>query len=190
MKTLEFTPTVPHLFPEAAAALAEPLFSHRSERFTEIFRRTSELLKALSGDRFHPVIARGTGTAASPQSPGMIVDGGATVVMEGSGFVMDNAEGQPDHRGRPWLRVDGGSTFKVNGHVFLGENDKATGTVDVVNGSTFISDNQSSDRGMIVSPSTGADMTITFDSASTNRAYLMRVGRGGKVTYKGGSVLE
>ena len=43
---------------------------------------------------------------------------------------------------------------------------------------------------MIVSPSTGADMTITFDSASTNRAYLMRVGRGGKVTYKGGSVLE
>ena len=23
---------------------------------------------------------------------------GATVVMEGSGFVMDNAEGQPDHR--------------------------------------------------------------------------------------------
>jgi len=135
-------------------------------------------------------IARGTGTATSPQSPGMIVDGGATVVMEGSGFVMDNAQGQPDHRGRPWLRVDGGSTFKVNGHVFLGENDKATGTVDVVNGSTFISDNQSSDRGMIVSPSTGADMTITFDSASTNRAYLMRVGRGGKVTYKGGSVLE
>ncbi len=135
-------------------------------------------------------IARGTGTATSPQSPGMTVDGGATVVMEGSGFVMDNAQGQPDHRGRPWLRVDGGSTFKVNNHVFLGENDRATGTVDVVNGSTFISDNQSSDRGMIVSPSTGADMTITFDSASTNRAYLMRVGRGGKVTYKGGSVLE
>lgn len=65
MKTLEFTPTVPHLFPEAAAALAEPLFSHRSERFTEIFRRTSELLKALSGDRFHPVIACGTGTWAN-----------------------------------------------------------------------------------------------------------------------------
>ena len=80
-------------------------------------------------------IARGTGTIASPQSPGMIVDGGATVVMEGSGFVMDNAHGQSNHRGRPWLRVDGGSTFKVNGHVFLGENDRATGTVDIVNGS-------------------------------------------------------
>jgi len=135
-------------------------------------------------------IARGTGTIASPQSPGMIVDGGATVVMEGSGFVMDNAHGQSNHRGRPWLRVDGGSTFKVNGHVFLGENDRATGTVDIVNGSTFISDNQTHNRGMIVSPATGADMTITFDSVSTNQAYLMRVGRGGKVTYKGGSVLE
>ncbi len=65
MKTLEFTPTVPHLFPEAAAALSEPLFSHRSNRFTETFRRTSERLKALSDGHFHPIIACGTGTWAN-----------------------------------------------------------------------------------------------------------------------------
>jgi len=135
-------------------------------------------------------IGRGTGTSASPQSPGMIIDGGATVTMEGSGFVMSNAQGEPDHRCRPWLRIDGGSTLKVNGSIFLGEHNRATGTVDVVNGSTFISDHQTSDRGLIVSPSYDADMTVTFDSASTNRAYLMRVARGGKVIYKGGSVLE
>jgi aspartate aminotransferase-like enzyme len=65
MKSLELTPTVPHLFPQARRALNEPLFSHRSDRFSELFRRTSELLTAMNGGRFHPVIAAGTGTWAN-----------------------------------------------------------------------------------------------------------------------------
>lgn len=65
MKPLEFTPTVPHLFPAAHATLTEPLFSHRSDRFTELFRRTSGHLKHMCGNRLHPVIAAGTGSWAN-----------------------------------------------------------------------------------------------------------------------------
>lgn len=65
MKILEFTPTVPHLFPKARAALTAPLFSHRSSRFSDLFLRASGFLKALSCNNFHPVIAAGTGTWAN-----------------------------------------------------------------------------------------------------------------------------
>ncbi len=65
MKLLEFTPTVPHLFPKAEAALSSPLFSHRSDEFGELFLRASELLRMMSFDCFHPLIAAGTGTWAN-----------------------------------------------------------------------------------------------------------------------------
>ncbi len=65
MNILEFTPTVPHLFPRAKATLTEPLFSHRSDEFGQLFRRASELLKLMSYDCFHPLIAAGTGTWAN-----------------------------------------------------------------------------------------------------------------------------
>jgi len=52
--------------------------------------------------------------------------------------------------------------------------------------------NQQTDHryGMTVAPSGGsADMTVTFDETSTNSTYLLRVVQGGKLVYKGNSVL-
>ena len=135
-------------------------------------------------------IGRGTGSRDSVQSPSMYVSGGSTVILEGSGFVMDNAQSKDNHFCRPYLSVSGGSLFQVNNHVFLGENPNATSRVDITGGSAFISNHQGADRGMIVSMSENADTTVTFDNASTNSAYLMRVARNGRVAYQGGSLLE
>ena len=65
MRRLELVPTVPHLFPATLDAIREPLFSHRSERFSSLFRATAGHLQRISGQRFHPVIAAGTGTWAN-----------------------------------------------------------------------------------------------------------------------------
>ncbi len=65
MKRVELVPTVPHLFPATRQAILEPLFSHRSERFSELFRKTTGHLSRICGERFHPVIAAGTGTWAN-----------------------------------------------------------------------------------------------------------------------------
>lgn len=40
-------------------------FLHRSERFSSLFRATAGHLQRISGQRFHPVIAAGTGTWAN-----------------------------------------------------------------------------------------------------------------------------
>lgn len=65
MKRLELVPTVPCLFPATLEAIREPLFSHRSERFSSLFRATAGHLRNISAQRFHPVIATGTGTWAN-----------------------------------------------------------------------------------------------------------------------------
>ncbi len=65
MSRIELVPTVPHLFPATREAIREPLFSHRSERFSDLFRKTSGHLRRISRNRFHPVIAAGTGTWAN-----------------------------------------------------------------------------------------------------------------------------
>ncbi len=134
-------------------------------------------------------IGRGTGTAASPQSPSLYISN-AVVYVEGSGLCMDNANGVSNHRCRPVLSVDHSLVQAVN-YIF-GENDYVTGRVNIVNGSHLICNQQTDHRyGMQVAQTSGAnvDMRVTFDGASTNSTYLLRVNQGGKLTYQGNSVL-
>lgn len=62
---LAFTPTVPRLFPAARAALARPPISHRSLPFGTLLDTVRSRLRALAMDRYHPVIAAGTGSWAN-----------------------------------------------------------------------------------------------------------------------------
>ena len=134
-------------------------------------------------------IGRGTGTAASPQSPSLNIRD-AVVSFEGSGICLDNANGTSSHRCRPSLSVSNSVVQTVN--FLFGEDSYCTGRVDVGASSTMNSSMQTDHRyGMSVSASGGAaeDMVVTFDGASTNSTYLLRVGTGGKLIYKGNSVL-
>jgi len=85
MKRLELVPTVPHLFPDTEEAIREPLFSHRSDRFTSLFRKTADHLRRLSGGGFHPVIAAGTGTWANELMVWNIVPGARRVLAVSNG---------------------------------------------------------------------------------------------------------
>ncbi|MDR0932758.1 MAG: aminotransferase class V-fold PLP-dependent enzyme [Victivallales bacterium] len=85
MRRLELVPTVPHLFPDTKEAIKEPLFSHRSERFSDLFRSTVNQLRKLSADRFHPVIAAGTGTWANELMVWNIVPGARKVLVISNG---------------------------------------------------------------------------------------------------------
>lgn len=134
-------------------------------------------------------IGRGTGTIASPQSPSMYINNKAYVTIEGSGLVMDNANGQANHRCRPSLSIND-ATLKVNNDVFLSEDANATTTVDVVNSGWFISDSQNPIRGMCISQNAGAKTDVTFNNASTGTVYMLRVGRGGTLNVTGNSVFE
>jgi autotransporter-associated beta strand protein len=134
-------------------------------------------------------IGRGTGTTASPQSPSLNIRD-AVVSFEGSGICLDNANGTSPHRCRPSLSVSNSVVQTVN--FLFGEDSYCTGRVDVGASSTMNSSMQTDHRyGMSVSASGGAaeDMVVTFDGASTNSTYLLRVGQGGKLIYKGNSVL-
>jgi len=134
-------------------------------------------------------IGRGTGTAASPQSPSLNIRD-SIVSFEGSGICLDNANGVSPHRCRPSLSVSNSVVQTVN--FLFGEDSYCTGRVDVGASSTMNSSMQTDHRyGMSVSASGGAaeDMVVTFDGASTNSTYLLRVGTGGKLIYKGNSVL-
>ena len=133
-------------------------------------------------------VGRGTGTAASPQSPSLHIRD-AVVSFEGSGICLDNANGQANHRCRPVLTVSNSYVQTVN--FLFGEDANVTGRVDVGASSHMVSSMQTDHRyGMTVAPSGGsADMTVTFDGTSTNSTYLLRVVQGGKLIYKGDSVL-
>lgn len=85
MRRLELVPTVPHLFPATQEAIREPLFSHRSERFSALFRSAAESLRTISGGRFHPVIAAGTGTWANELMVWNIVPGARRVLVISNG---------------------------------------------------------------------------------------------------------
>ncbi|MBS1370308.1 MAG: aminotransferase class V-fold PLP-dependent enzyme [Lentisphaeria bacterium] len=85
MRRLELVPTVPHLFPATQEAIREPLFSHRSERFSALFRSTASQLRKISGERFHPVIAAGTGTWANELMVWNIVPGARKVLVVSNG---------------------------------------------------------------------------------------------------------
>ncbi len=135
-------------------------------------------------------IGRGTGTTASPQSPSLHIRD-SVVFFEGSGLCMDNPNGQANHRCRPVLSVSN-SFVQATQNFLLGEDSYVTGRVDVGNCSSMICNQQTDHRyGMQVAQAAGAavDMTVTFDGASTNSTYLLRVNQGGKLTYKGNSVL-
>ena len=85
MTRLELVPTVPHLFPATREAIREPLFSHRSERFSSVFRKTSDHLRRIGRDRFHPVIAAGTGTWANELMVWNIAPGARRVLAVSNG---------------------------------------------------------------------------------------------------------
>lgn len=135
-------------------------------------------------------VGRGTGTAAFPQSPSLHIRDSA-VYFEGSGLCLDNANGVNPHRCRPVLTISN-SLVQATQNYILGEHDSVTGRVDVGAGSHMICNQQTDHRyGMQVAQSYGpnVDMAVTFDGASTNSTYLLRVNQGGKLTYKGNSVL-
>ena len=134
-------------------------------------------------------IGRGTGTTASPQSPSIYLSGGSYVTVEGSGLVLDNANGQGSHRCRPLLSIDN-ATLKVFNDCFLSEDGNATSTVTVANGGLFQSDSSSPIRGMMLSASTGAKTDVTFDTGSTGRVYQARFARGSTLNVIGNSTFE
>ncbi len=135
-------------------------------------------------------IGRGTGTSASPQSPSMYLSGGAEVTVEGSGFVMDNSQGQPDHRCRPLLSIDN-ATLRVANDVFIGEDGNAVSTVSVANAGSFISDATDLYRwGLSLSQNDGAQTDMTFNNGSTGLANLLTVKRGATLNVLGGSTFS
>jgi len=73
-------------------------------------------------------VGRGTGTAASPQSPSLHIRD-AAVSFEGSGLCLDNANGQANHRCRPLLTVSNSYVQAVS--FLFGEDPNVTGRVDV-----------------------------------------------------------
>jgi autotransporter-associated beta strand protein len=135
-------------------------------------------------------VGRGTGLTNSIQSPSMYVNNGAYVTIEGSGLVMDNAQGLgAAHRCRPLLDINN-ATLKISNDCFLSEDGNATSVVNVANNGSFISDSQNPVRGMAISQSAGAKTDVTFDSGSTGTAYMLRVGQGGTLNMIGNSVFE
>ncbi len=132
-------------------------------------------------------IGRGTGTTNSPQSPSMYLSGGSYVTIEGSGLVLDNANGQANHRCRPYLSIDN-ATLRVFNDCFLSEDGNATSTVTVANGGMFQSDSSSPVKGFSISQNVGAKTDVTFDTGSTGLVYQARVQRGGTLTVIGNSV--
>ena len=133
-------------------------------------------------------VGRGTGTLASPQSPSLHIRD-SVVLFEGSGLCLDNSNGQANHRCRPVLTV---SNSQVQAQNFIfGEDGYVTGRVDVGASSLLVSSQQTDHRYGITVASSGAlsDMAVTFDGASTNSTYLLSVNTGGRLVYKGGSVL-
>ena len=133
-------------------------------------------------------IGRGTGTTASPQRPSMTISGGAYVTIEGSGLVMDNANGLgAAHRCSPSLGITN-ATLRVFNDCFLSEDGNATSTVIVANNGLFQSDSSSPVGGMKLSASTGAKTDVTFDNGSTGLVYQARLARGSSLTVIGNSV--
>ena len=132
-------------------------------------------------------IGRGTGTTASPQRPTMSISGGSYVTIEGSGLVLDNANGQGNHRCSPTLAITN-ATLRVFNDCFLSEDGNATSTVTVANGGLFQSDSSSPVGGMKLSANTGAKTDVTFDTGSTGLVYQARLARGSSLTVIGNSV--
>ena len=135
-------------------------------------------------------VGRGTGTAASPQSPSLHISD-AVVYLDGNGICLDNANGQANHRCRPIWTISN-SLVQASQNFLLGEDSYCTGRVDVGANSTLICNQQTDHRyGMQVAQAYGpsVDMAVTFDGASTNSTYLLRVNQGGRLTYKGNSTL-
>lgn len=133
-------------------------------------------------------IGRGTGTTASPQSPSMYISNGSYVTVEGSGLVLDNSNGQANHRCRPILSLDN-STLRVAGDIFFSEDGNATTTVNVANNSLLISDSTAINRwGMSLSPADGAKTDVTFSNNSTGLVYYVSVRRGSTLNVVSNSV--
>ena len=134
-------------------------------------------------------IGRGTGTTNSPQMPSLYINNGAYVNIEGSGLVMDNANGQDDHKCRPYLSIDNG-TLRTSGEMFIGEDPASEPTVLVDNGGSLISDTINYDRwGLSFAQNYGAQANVTFANNSLCAAYHVTAQYGSTLNVNSGSTL-
>ena len=134
-------------------------------------------------------VGRGTGTSDSPQTPSLYISNGAYVNIEGSGFVMDNGNGQPNHKCRPFLSIDSG-TLRTSGEMFIGEDSASEPTILVDNGGALISDTVNYDRwGVSLSPYGGAQANVTIANNSLMAAYHVTARSGSTLSVDSGSTL-
>ncbi|MDD2600754.1 MAG: autotransporter-associated beta strand repeat-containing protein [Kiritimatiellae bacterium] len=118
-------------------------------------------------------IGRGTGTTVDPKYPAMKLLDGAYMNVQGSGFVMGNAQGNNEYLCYPSLLVDN-SHLKVNNASYISENSNAHPTIVITNNGHYESSSGTLDRGLELSKSGGnTSMTITDNSILS--AYYMAV---------------